>query len=69
MVRDKSQQVTMARHDNLTRQSKISSARRLINLKGHLVDGAAVEALLKAESLVPAAVRIIMSITGVFYSI
>jgi hypothetical protein len=49
----------MARHDNPARQSKISSARRLIVDKGCLVDGTAVEALLKPESLVPTAVRIL----------
>ena len=47
----------MARHDNPIRQSKIRSARRLIIQKGCLVDGTAVETLLKPESLVPTAVR------------
>ena len=65
MARDKSQRVTMARQDDLARQSKITSARRLINVKGCLVDCTAVEALLKVESLVPTAVRIIVSISCV----
>jgi hypothetical protein len=56
MVRDMTQQVTMARTDNDARRSKVYAARRLIFEKQYNVDSAAVEGLLKDESWVPTAV-------------
>jgi len=46
----------MARIDNNARQGKITAARRLIYDKGYIVTSAAIEGLLKDESLVPTAV-------------
>jgi hypothetical protein len=57
MALDKKQRVTMARVDNYRRRSKVSAARRVIYEKNYLVDGAAVDKMLKEMSLVPTAVR------------
>jgi len=54
--RDTKQRTTLARIDNLSRQAKVGSARRLIYESNFAVDCAAVERLLKPESLVPTAV-------------
>jgi hypothetical protein len=51
----------MARVDDLARQSKVTAARRLIYKKSYFVNGAAIESLLKAESLVPTAVCMLLS--------
>jgi hypothetical protein len=56
MIRDMTQRVTMARIDNNARQGKITAARRLIYEKDYIVNSAAIEGLLKDESLVPTAV-------------
>jgi len=56
MPRDMAQRTTMARIDNNARQGKITAARRLIYDKGYIVTSAAIEGLLKDESLVPTAV-------------
>jgi hypothetical protein len=56
MVRDMSQRVTMARVDDASRQGKVYAARRLIYEKKYLVNGAAIEGLLKDQSLVPTSV-------------
>ena len=58
MARDTTQRITMARVDDKSRQGKVHDARRLIFEKQYLVNGAAVENLLKDESLVPTAVRL-----------
>jgi hypothetical protein len=57
MALDKKQRVTMARVDNNRRRSQVSSARRVIYEKNYLVDGSAVDKMLKEMSLVPTAVR------------
>jgi hypothetical protein len=57
MALDKKQRVTMARVDNYRHRSKVSAARRVIYEKNYLVDGAAVDKILKEMSLVPTAVR------------
>jgi hypothetical protein len=57
MARDTAQRTTMARVDNNTRQNKVHAARRLIYEKKYGVTAAAIEDLLKDESLVPTAVR------------
>jgi hypothetical protein len=51
--RDKEQRETLARVDSLNRREKVSNARRLIYESNFAVDSAAVERLLKPESLVP----------------
>ncbi|KAF8151198.1 hypothetical protein BJ912DRAFT_869512 [Pholiota molesta] len=51
--RDKSQRSSLARVDNLMYKAKISSAREMIYEKNLAVDSAAVERLLKPQSLVP----------------
>jgi len=56
MPRDMAQRFTMARIDNNTRQGKVTAARRLVYEKGYIVSSAAIEGLLKDESLVPTAV-------------
>jgi hypothetical protein len=56
MIRDMMQWVAMARIDNNARQGKIKAARRLIYEKDYIVTSAAIEGLLKDESLVPTAV-------------
>jgi hypothetical protein len=56
MVRDMTRRVSLTRIDNKARQSKVIAARRLIYEKQYRIDSAAVERLLKHESLVPTAV-------------
>ena len=56
MARDKTQRVTMARVDDSSRQGKVYAARRLIYEKQYRINGAAIESLLKDQSLVPTAV-------------
>ena len=56
MVRDMSQRVTMARMDDASRQGKVYAARRLIYEKKYRINGAAIEDLLKDQSLVPTSV-------------
>ena len=58
MTRDMKQRITLARVDGQQRRNKVDIARKHIYEKNHLVEGAAVENLLKEESLVPTAVRI-----------
>lgn len=56
MSLDRTQRRTKARYDNISRKVKVDSARALIYEKGHLVNSAQVERLLKPQSLVPTAV-------------
>jgi len=56
MARDRSQRVSLARIDDQERRSKVASARRLIYESKKRVDSAAVERLLKENSLVPSTV-------------
>jgi uncharacterized MAPEG superfamily protein len=56
MARDMTQRVTMARVDDGSRQGKVYAARRLIYQKQYLINRAAIESLLKDQSLVPTAV-------------
>jgi hypothetical protein len=56
MVRDMMQRKTLVRIDDTQRRSKVADARRLIYDRQQLVNGAAVNNLLKKESLVPTAV-------------
>jgi hypothetical protein len=53
MVRDMNQRKTLARVDDIHRQSKITAARRVIYEKHYQVDSTAVENLLQEESWVP----------------
>jgi hypothetical protein len=53
MARDKRQRLTLARIDNKHCQAMVAAARRLIYNKHTQVNGAAIENLLKEESLVP----------------
>jgi hypothetical protein len=56
LVRDKVQRSTLIRIDDDRRRHLVAVARRLIYEKSYLVTGAAVEGLLKPESLVPTSV-------------
>ena len=51
------QRKALARVDDIRRRSKVYAARRIIYERCYQVNSAAVEALLKDESLVPASVR------------
>lgn len=51
--RDTKQRETLARVDNPSRRAKVGSARHLIYESNFAVDSAAVERLLKPDSLVP----------------
>jgi hypothetical protein len=61
LPKDRQQRVQFARVDNLQRLNKISSARRIIYEDNYLVNSAAVERILKEESLVPTSVRFFFS--------
>lgn len=54
--RDMSQRVTLARVDDVKRRTRVEAARKAIYEQNLGVDSAAVERLLKDDSLVPAAV-------------
>jgi hypothetical protein len=56
MTRDMSQRTTLARVDDNAKRVKIEIARDVIYNKNYAVDNAAVEKILKNESLVPASV-------------
>jgi hypothetical protein len=56
MARDMTQRVMMARVDDGSHQGKVYAARRLIYQKQYLINGAAIENLLKDQLLVPTAV-------------
>ena len=56
MARDVSQRTTLMRIDNARRRNNVATARQLIYEKNYLVNSAAVEDLLKPESLVPTSV-------------
>jgi len=58
MVRDMAQRKTLARIDDDSRRGKVAVARRLIYEKQYQVDSAAVEGLLKDQSLVPTTVSV-----------
>jgi hypothetical protein len=53
---DMAQRKSLAHIDNVDRRSRVEAAHEAIYVKNSAVDGVAVEALLKAESLVPTAV-------------
>jgi len=56
MARDRQQRSTLKRSDNIHRQAKVNSARKLIYEQNYTVGSTAVEKLLKDESLVPTSV-------------
>ena len=58
MHRDLSQRVSLARVDDVRRRSRLEAAREAIYEHNNAVDGAAIERLLKDDSLVPTAVSI-----------
>lgn len=58
MRSDMRQRTVNARQDDIRRQSRVISARRLIYNKNHQVTSSAVEGLLKNESLVPTSVGV-----------
>jgi hypothetical protein len=58
MRSDMRQRTVNARQDDIRRQSRVISARRLIYEKNHQVTSSAVEGLLKSESLVPTSVGV-----------
>ena len=58
MRSDMRQRTSNTRKDNACRQSKVISARRLIHEKNYSVNSAAIEGLLKDESLVPTSVGV-----------
>jgi hypothetical protein len=58
MARDTAQRTAIVRVDNQTRQNKVYAARRLIYEKQYRVNAAAIEDLLKDESLVATSVRV-----------
>jgi hypothetical protein len=58
MARDTAQRTAIVRVDNHTRQNKVYAARRLIYEKQYGVNSAAIQDLLKDESLVPTSVRV-----------
>lgn len=60
MPRDRKQRITLARVDDARRQSSVTAARRIIYDKQYPVNSAAVEALLRDESLTPNIVRLII---------
>jgi hypothetical protein len=53
------QRKTLARVDDVTRRNRVASARESIYKKNYAVDSAAVENLLKKDSLVPTAVHVL----------
>jgi len=63
--RDMSERISLARVDDNDYRTKISSARELIFRDGYQVDSAAVNNLLKGESLVPVTVRLCIVVTRV----
>ena len=58
LPKDRRQRVQSPRVDNLQRRNKISSARRIIYEENYRVNSAAVERILKEESLVPTSVGV-----------
>jgi hypothetical protein len=66
MARDMTQRVTMARVDDASRQGKVYAARRLIYKKQYRINGAAIEDLLKEQSLVPTAVCLLCPSCSLF---
>lgn len=56
--RDLSQRVSLARVDDVRRRSRLEAARKAIYEHNNTVDGAAIERLLKDDSLVPTAVSV-----------
>ena len=58
LPKDRQQRVQSPRVDNLQRRNKISSARRIIYEENYRVNSAAVERILKEESLVPTSVGV-----------
>jgi hypothetical protein len=68
MARDTAQRTTIVRVDNQTRQNKVYAARRLIYEKQYRVNAAAIEGLLKDESLVATSVRVSLLLGWSCYS-
>lgn len=58
MPRDMAQRKTLARVDDQNRQSRVVAARKAIYEKKYSVNSAAVNKLLRKDSLVPTSVRI-----------
>ena len=69
MARDTAQRTAMARIDNKTRQNNVYAARRLIYEKQYRVNAAAIEDLLKKESIVPTAVRLSLRLISMHHSL
>src|SRR5277367_5608802 len=67
--RDAKQMEALARVDNASHQIKVSNARQLIYESNFAVDSAAVERLLKPESLVPTEVSYIVQLHRVCVSL
>jgi hypothetical protein len=63
--RDMSERISLTRVDDNDYRAKISCARGLIFRDGYQVDSAAVNNLLKEESLVPVMVRLCIVVTRV----
>jgi hypothetical protein len=61
MARDRSQRVSLARIDDKDRRFRITTARQHIYEKKKRVNGAAINQLLKVDSLVPTTVRTCVS--------
>ena len=58
LPKDRQQRIQLSRVDTLQRRNKVSSARRIIYEENYRINSAAVERILKEESLVPTSVRI-----------
>jgi len=56
MCRDTTQHISLARIDDVKQRSRVGAAREAIYSENNTIDSAAVENLLKEESLVPTAV-------------
>jgi hypothetical protein len=67
MPRDIKQQETLARVDDEIRRDKVETARDIIYRQNFAVDGAAVEALLKEQSLVPTSVSLFRPINMLYF--
>lgn len=57
-IQDRKERVTKKRVDDNERRHKVTTARKFIYDQHHTVDSAAVDAVLKPQSLVPTTVRI-----------
>lgn len=64
MTLDMKQRKTLAREDNAARKHKVDLAREIIYEKKYAVNSKAVDAFLKAQSLVPTLVSTLVNIQG-----